>query len=93
MVKVRVGRKYTYEPVPYDKIHPPMGVESGELAEGDTVKVVNLHGCPKANTMGMCYIGTPDADFRGPNSEKIGTFLGMVFTSSLRRINRMNKVK
>jgi hypothetical protein len=65
--KVRVGSKYIYEPVPFDMCNPPFGCE-----KGDEVKVVNLHGCPKANTMGMCYV------------EKNGKFAGMVCTNSLK---------
>jgi len=36
------------------------------------VQVVNLRGCPKANTMGHCHVN--DAD---------GRFAGLVCTSSL----------
>lgn len=28
----------------------------GYLNVGDLVKVINLHGCPPANTMGQCYV-------------------------------------
>jgi hypothetical protein len=69
--KVRVGSKYIYEPVPFDMSNPPFGCE-----KGDEVKVVNLHGCPKANTMGMCYV------------EKGGKFAGMVCTNSLKNKGR-----
>ena len=64
--KVRVGSSYIYNPVLFDQLNPPFGVEPG-----DKVKVINLHGCPKANTMGMCYV------------EKDGKFAGMVMCNSL----------
>lgn len=58
-MKVRVGSKYKYEPVPFDKINPPFDVE-----EGDIITVVNLPGCPKANIMGMCHVAK-DGKFAG----------------------------
>lgn len=65
--KVRVGSTYVYNPVLFDVWNPPVG----GLKKGDKVQVVNLHGCPKANTMGMCYVN------------KDGKFGGMVMTNSL----------
>lgn len=65
-MRVRVNSTYTYRPVLFDVCNPPFGV-----SPGDKVKVVNLHGCPRANTMGMCHV------------EKDGTFAGMVMTNSL----------
>ena len=64
--KVRVGGRYRYEPVMFDLLNPPFDVQ-----KGDTVTVVNLPGCPKANTMGMCHVA------------KDGEFAGMVMTNSL----------
>lgn len=72
--KVRVGAKYTYEPVMLDLLSPPYGAERGILKAGDQVKVVNLYGCPPANTMGHCYVNT-----------LAGEFAGMVCTNSLVR--------
>jgi len=72
--RVRVGSRYRYEPVMLDLCSPPYGVETGQMKKGDTVKVVNQHGCPPANTMGMCYV------------EKDGEFMGMVCTNSLRKV-------
>ena len=66
--RVRVNKTYRYNPVPFDVFHPAI---EGALEKGDTVKVVNRPGCPKANTMGMCYV------------EKDGKFAGMVCTNSL----------
>ena len=69
--KVRVGSKYKFEPVLFDRINPP----AGNIKAGDVVKVVNLHGAPKANTMGMCYV-----------NDLAGNFGGMVMTNSLVKI-------
>lgn len=63
--KVRVGRKYRYEPVMLDKLHPPIAVGLGKLKPGDIVRVVNLPGCPKANTMGHCHFEVPGQGFGG----------------------------
>ena len=66
--RVRVGCCYYYDPVPIDRIDSKF-----ELATGTKVKVINLRGCPKANTMGHCYIGDAET----------GEFIGMVCTNSL----------
>jgi len=73
--KVRVGARYYYNPVPFDQINQPYGVQNGTLKVGDRVKVTNLHSAPKANVMGMCYIQTLDGK----------KFLGQVMTNSLQR--------
>ena len=65
--KVRVGARYVYRPVLFDKLNPPV-----DLQPGEECTVVNLPGCPRANTMGMCHVN---------NSR--GTFGGMVVTNSL----------
>jgi hypothetical protein len=70
-MRVRVNSKYRFEPVLFDKLNPP----AGSIKEGDTVRVVNLHGAPKANTMGMCYV-----------NDLAGNFGGMVMTNSLVKI-------
>ncbi len=67
--KVRVGQKFYYDPNLFDTIKGP-----DILKKGDHVQVVNLHGCPPANTMGMCYVKRVGVD------EK---FAGMVCTNSL----------
>lgn len=67
--KVRVGQKLYYAPNLFDIVKGP-----DKLKTGDHVQVVNLHGCPPANTMGMCYVKRVDVD------EK---FAGMVCTNSL----------
>ena len=74
-MRVRANTKYRYNPVPMDRINPPFGVSDGyiNLRPGDTVTVVNLPGCPKANTMGHCHINKDDK------------FAGLVCTGSLER--------
>ena len=69
-MKVRANSTYRYIPVMMDICSP---AHQG-LVEGDIVKVVNLHGCPKANTMGHCHI------------ERDGKFMGMVHTNSLEKL-------
>ena len=69
--KVRAGARYRYQPVPLDAWQPPYGVSAGILGPGDIVKVVNLNGCPRANTMGHAHI------------EKDGAFAGLVHCNSL----------
>ena len=69
-MKVRVGATYIFDPVFFDVLYPPANIA---LVKGDLVKVINLPGAPKANTMGMCYVA------------KDGVFAGMVMTNSLKR--------
>jgi hypothetical protein len=66
-VKVRVGSKYVFNPVPLDRID-----SRSKATLGEVVRVINLPGAPKANTMGHCHIESLS-----------GTFLGMVLTNSL----------
>jgi len=44
-----------------DRLHPPYNVR-----QGDVVCVVNLRGCPKANTMGHTHFMHLDRTFGGP---------------------------
>jgi hypothetical protein len=74
--KVRMGVRYRYEPVLFDLLNRPFGVQ-----KGDIVTVINLPGCPRANTMGMCYVA------------KDGKFAGMVMTGSLVRLSRKGRVE
>jgi hypothetical protein len=67
-MKVRVGEIYTYQPALLDSIDPRTS-----LRRGDRVRVVNLPGCPRANTMRHCHVETLD-----------GQFIGLVQTASLR---------
>jgi hypothetical protein len=71
MKRVRVGRKYRYNPVPLDRINRPYNITAGDI-----VRVVNLPGCPRANTMGHCHVNHMD-----------GTFAGLVCTNSLEDIS------
>ncbi len=71
--RVRVNSVYTYDPVLFDMLNPPKDLEKGAV-----VRVINLFGCPKANTMGMCYVG----------NVKTGEFIGMVCTNSLTPVSR-----
>lgn len=66
-MKVRAGSTYVFDPVFLDLLHP-----CSKATRGQPVRVVNLPGCPKANTMGQCHVNDLD-----------GAFLGMVSTSSL----------
>jgi len=68
--KVIVNRLYRYEPVLIDLVD-----RQHNIKQGDRVRVVNLPGCPKANTMRHCYVQHLD-----------GTFAGLVSTNSLKDI-------
>lgn len=68
--RVRINQEYRYEPVMLDRFHPPY-----DVTEGDIVKVVNLPGCPKAGTMGMCHVMH--------TGERDGQFAGLVCCNSL----------
>jgi len=72
VAKVKAGRSYRFDPCLWDTMDPPVGVRQGNLRKGDIVTVVNLPGCPKANTMGHCHIKSQE-----------GEFLGLVSTGSL----------
>ena len=69
-MRVRVNSLYVYDPVLPDRM------ANLPINKGDIVRVVNLHGCPKANTMGQCYVADPDTNH----------FLGMVCCNSLEPI-------
>jgi hypothetical protein len=75
MNRVRVGSLYAYTPCIMDVISPPVG----NPEKGDILRVINKHGCPKANTMGMCYVEQLD-----------GEFMGLVLTSSLTHVTMKN---
>lgn len=76
-MKVRVGTEYIFYPNLLDRID---GIPS--LTPGLVVKVVNLHGAPKANTMGHCYIA----------DRVTGVFIGMVSTNSLYSMSDARRV-
>jgi len=66
MARVTVNSEYNYNPVGLDVFDSRTG-----LKKGDKVKVVNLHGCPPANTMGHCHVTLN------------GKFAGLVLCNSL----------
>jgi hypothetical protein len=68
-MKVRVNSIYTYRPVGWDIVSPAL---QHLVQPGTRVRVVNMRGCPPANTMGHCYIETLEGDF-----------IGLVLTASL----------
>lgn len=68
-MRVRVNSIYRFNPGFMDR-------NSG-IAPNALVRVVNLHGCPPANTMGQCYI-VPATNARNDNRDFV-----MVCTSSL----------
>jgi len=77
--RVRVNSIYSYSPVLFDVLNPPVN----GLGEGAIVRVINVHGAPKANTMGMCYVGSVSA----------GKFIGMVCTNSLAPVPSKRKAR
>ena len=50
--RVRVNSIYQFNPNGWDKLTPCGNL----LKPGDMVQVINLPGCPPANTMGQCYV-------------------------------------
>lgn len=73
-MRVRVRSKYTWEPCWLDR-RDFRGTR--EIPIGEVVRVINRVGCPKANTMGHCYI-----------ESMTGEFLGLVCTDSLTRTEK-----
>ena len=71
-MRVRVNSTYIYHANLLDRIDGR--INPSQLQDGDEVKVINLHGAPRANTMGHCYI----AKVKDPT-----VFLGLVSTNSL----------
>ena len=67
-MKVRANAVYRYNPVPLDQIDGRTSLNTGDL-----VQVVNLPGCPRANTMGHCHVADPNT----------GNFIGLVCANSL----------
>jgi hypothetical protein len=69
--RVRVNSKYIYHANLLDRCDGRT-----DLQDGDIVKVVNRYGCPKANTMGHCYVEYDRGD-------EAGLQLGLVHCNSL----------
>jgi hypothetical protein len=72
-VKVRANTIYQYNPVFLDQFD-----SRTDLKKGDLVRVVNLPGCPRANTMGHCHVADPTT----------GHFIGLVCCNSLESVTR-----
>lgn len=66
--RVRVGNLYHYDPVLIDRTSR----HTHHIEPGLYVRVINMTGCPPANTMGHCYI-----------ENMLGEFLGLVCCNSL----------
>jgi hypothetical protein len=80
-MKVRTGSLYIYSPNLWDKFTACQG---NSLQPGQIVRVINLPGAPKANTMGQCYVG----------DRETGKFICMVSTGSLEPVNAViNRLK
>ena len=84
-MKVRVGQILFYVPTLLDRIDQPYNVR-----EGYKVRVINLHGAPKANTMGHCYVelledeaGNYFPAVQGQRGEVHQPFGGLVCCNSL----------
>lgn len=60
MQRVRANAVYTYRPNGLDQWDART-----DLKPGEKVRVVNLYGCPKANTMGHCHVNRLDGNFAG----------------------------
>ena len=70
-MRVRVKSKYVFHPVLFDVF----ASAAPTAVAGQIVRVINLYGAPKANTMNHCYIESLD-----------GKFLGLVHTNSLEAV-------
>jgi len=69
-MKVQANREYIYYPNMLDRIDGRT-----KLVPGSIVRVVNLPGCPRANTMGHAHV------------EYNGQFAGLVHTNSLHSLS------
>lgn len=68
-MKVRVNSEYIYHANLLDATDGRTNLKNGEQ-----VRVVNMQGCPPANTMSHCYV---------VRSNDVDTFVGLVHTNSL----------
>lgn len=68
-MRVIAGRVYVFSPQGYDRLMP----EHYSAIRGQLVRVVQLPGAPKPNTMGHAHIADAST----------GSFLGLVSTASL----------
>ena len=67
-MKVRANAIYVFSPNMLDRIDGRTNLKAGDL-----VRVKNLHGCPRCNTMGHCHVV----------DVATGDFIGLVCTNSL----------
>jgi len=72
-VKVKANAIYRYNPVLLDQFDGRTSLKPGDL-----VRVVNLPGCPRANTMGHCHV----------SDATTGHFIGLVCCNSLEPVSR-----
>lgn len=75
MTRVRVNGLYWFDPVPIDRYTP--------CVRGTVVRVINLRGCPPANTMGHCYI----------EDATTGEFIRLVCCNSLEPLTRADRTE
>jgi hypothetical protein len=85
--RVRVNNLYRFNPNGWDLYLPAARLNHADIVEmkaGKVVRVINLPGAQKANTMGQCYVADP----------KTGRFLCMVSTGSLTPvISRVHRIR
>lgn len=70
MNRVRVNSVYTFRPVLIDRADSAL---MARISAGDRVRVINLYGCPRANTMGHCHVADATT----------GRFIALVCCNSL----------
>jgi hypothetical protein len=68
-MRVRANTTYRYDPTLLDVVGGRTSLKTGDL-----VRVVNLPGCPRANTMGHCHVADPLSN----------QFIGLVCCNSLK---------
>jgi hypothetical protein len=78
-MKVTAGHEYIYQAEGCDRWDART-----DLKNGERVRVVNLPGCPKANTMRMCHVERILPGPRKPSAYANG-FAGLVLTASLHK--------
>lgn len=76
-MRVRVNSIYRFEACLLDRID----ARDNTPEPGQIVRVVNLHGCPPANTMGHCHVV----------NAVTGEFIGLVCTASLEPASEATK--
>ena len=74
MEPVKANSCYIFNPTGYDVFDPKTTLQKGEI-----VRVVNLPGCPRANTMRHCHV-------QAKNNKGEWEFAGLVLTASLDKL-------